>query len=201
MTGTPARARARLWWQKWRWYEQNSTPLHRARIHYELARREAYCRWPLQGNVLEALRDGRLVIEPQVHLEPNVWLTIGPDASLRIGEGTFLNQGVMVAAIGRVEIGAHCMFANGSFITDGNHRFSDPDVPVPWQGFDSKGPTVIGDNVWGGANVVVTSGVNVGERSVIGANSVVTADLPPRTIAAGVPAKPLKTIEYDRGPR
>ena len=91
----------------------------------------------------------------------------------------FLNLGVQVAAVELVEIGEHCMFANGCFVTDGNHRFDDPDKPVTWQGFTSKGPTRIGDNVWCGANVVVTSGVTIGERCVIGANSVVTTDLPP----------------------
>jgi len=173
------REQARLWWQKWRWYEQNSLPWNRARIHSAFAKRSAYCRWPIHGNVLEAITDGRLQLGPQVHTEPNVWITVGPDARVQIGEGTFLNQGVMVAAVDRVEIGAHCMFANGSFITDGNHRFDDPQRPVPWQGFDSKGPTIIGDNVWAGANVVITSGVTIGERCVIGANSVVTGDLPP----------------------
>ena len=69
------------------------------------------------------------------------------------------------------------MFANGCFVTDGNHRFDDPDKPITWQGFTTKGPTRVGDNVWCGANVVITSGVTVGERCVIGANSVVTTDL------------------------
>ena len=102
----------------------------------------------------------------------------------------------MVAAVELVEIGDHCMFANGCFVTDGAHRFDDPDKPVTWQGFTSKGPTTIGDNVWCGANVVVTWGVTVGERCVIGANSVVTQDLPPRSIAAGAPARVLREIEY-----
>lgn len=190
----PQLARTKLWWQKWRWYEQNSLPWNRLRIHREFARRSAFCRWPIEGNVLEAFRDGRLSIGEQVLTEPGVWITVGPQASLTIGGGTFLNRNVMVAAIDRVEIGAHCMFANGCFITDGNHRFDDPVMPVPWQGFTSKGPTVIGDNVWAGANVVFTSGVTVGERCVIGANSVVTGDLPPHSIAAGAPARVIKTI-------
>jgi acetyltransferase-like isoleucine patch superfamily enzyme len=105
---------------------------------------------------------------------------------------------VMVAAVELVEIGEHCMFANGCFVTDGNHRFDDPAKPVPWQGFTTKGPTRIGANVWCGANVVITSGVTIGERSVIGANSVVTTDIPPFSIAAGAPARVLKTIEYAR---
>ena len=53
---------ARLWAQKWRWYERNSLPWNRARIHWEFMRREAFVRWPVHGNVLEALREGRLEV-------------------------------------------------------------------------------------------------------------------------------------------
>ena len=191
---------SRLWWQKWRWYEQNSLPWNRIRIHREFARRQAFARWPLHGNVLEAFDQGRLEIGEHVLLEPHVWLTASGEARIRIGSGSFLNLGVMVAAVELVEIGEHCMFANGCFITDGNHRFDDPDKPVPWQGFDTKGPTRVGDNVWCGANVVITSGVTVGERSVLGANSVVTTDLPPLSIAAGAPAEVLRQVEYSEAP-
>ena len=161
-----------------------------------MARRQAFVRMPVHGNVLEALREGRLEIGPHTLLEPDVWITAPGDARVRIGEGCFLNIGAMVAAVELVEIGDHCMLANNCFVTDGNHRFDDPDVPVPWQGFTSDGPTRIGANTWLGANVVVTSGVTIGERCVIGANSVVTKDVEPHTIAAGVPARPLRRIEY-----
>jgi acetyltransferase-like isoleucine patch superfamily enzyme len=186
----------KLWGQKWLWYERNSLPWNRARIHWEFAQREAFVRWPVHGNVLEALREGRLEIGAGVLLEPGVWITAPGSARVRIGAGSFLNLGVMVAAAELVEIGEHCMFANGCFVTDSSHRFDDPEKPVTWQGFTSKGPTRIGDNVWCGANVVVTSGVTIGERAVIGANSVVTADVPAFSIAAGAPAKVLRTIEY-----
>ena len=126
------------------------------------------------------LAEGRLELGEHVLLEPE---RLAHRAGARRGSASaaarFLNLGVQVAAVDLVEIGEHCMFANGCFVTDGNHRFDDPDKPVPWQGFTSKGPTRIGDNVWCGANVVVTSGVTIGERCVIGANSVVTTDLPP----------------------
>jgi acetyltransferase-like isoleucine patch superfamily enzyme len=185
----------RLWAQKWRWYERNRLPWNRARIHVEMARRRAFCRWPIHGDVLEMFRDGRLEIGEHVLFEPGVWLTAQPPGRIRIGAGSFLNLGVQVAAVELVEIGAYCMLANGCFVSDANHRFDDLERPVPWQGFTSKGPTRIGDNVWCGANVVVTSGVTVGERCVIGANSVVTADLPPYSIAAGAPARVLRTID------
>jgi acetyltransferase-like isoleucine patch superfamily enzyme len=185
----------KLWAQKWRWYERNTLPWNRARIHLELARRRSFARWPLHGNVLEMLGEGRLQLGEHVLMEPDVWLTSPAPGRIVIGDGTFLNLGVQVAAVELVEIGAHCMFANGCFVTDGNHRFDDLETPVPWQGFTSKGPTRIGDNVWCGAHVVVTSGVTVGERCVIGANSVVTEDLPPYSIAAGAPARVLRTLE------
>jgi len=193
---TVTRADLERWAQKWRWYERSSLPWNRARIHWEAMRRGAFIRWPVHGDVLPALREGRLEIGPDTLLEPGVWLTAPGSARIRIGSGSFLNLGVMVAAFELVEIGDHCMFANGCFVTDGDHRFDDPVKPVPWQGFTSKGPTRIGDNVWCGANVVITSGVTVGERCVIGANSVVTRDLPAFSIAAGAPAKVLRQIEY-----
>ncbi|HEY2260126.1 MAG TPA: acyltransferase [Solirubrobacteraceae bacterium] len=196
-SGGVSAAELRLWAQKWRWYEGNSLPWNRARIHWEMARRGAFARWPINGNVLEAMREGRLQVGRHTLFEPGVWITAPGSARVRIGSGTFLNREVMIAALSLVEIGDHCMFANGCFLTDANHRFDDPTTPVPWQGFTSKGPTRVGDNVWCGANVVITSGVTIGERSVIGANSVVTQDVPPHSIAAGVPAHVLRPIRYD----
>ncbi len=185
-------ADAKLWAQKWRWYERSTLPWNRARIHWHFLRRRAFCRWPVHGNVLEAFDQGRLEVGEGTLLEPGVWLTIPGDARVRIGEGCFLNLGVMVAAHALVEIGDHCMFANGCFVTDANHRFDDLEQPITWQGFTTKGPTRIGDNVWCGANVVVTSGVTIGRRCVIGANSVVTQSIPEFSIAAGAPAKVLR---------
>src|SRR5919201_612802 len=120
---------AKLWAQKWRWYERNTLPWNRARIHYELARRQAFARWPLHGNVLEALHEGRLEVGAHTMFEPHVWITAPGTARVRIGSGTFLNIAVMVPAVELVEIGDHSMFANGCFVTDGNHRFDDPDKP------------------------------------------------------------------------
>lgn len=181
--------RLRLWGQKWRGYERNSLPWNRAQIHWQFMRREAFVRWPVHGNVLEALREGRLEVGPGTLLEPGVWITAPDRARVRIGSGTFLNLNVMVASMELVEIGSHCMFANGCFITDASHRFDDPSRPITWQGFTSKGATRIGDNVWCGAHVVLTSGVTIGERCVIGAASVVTHDIEPFSVAAGAPAR------------
>jgi acetyltransferase-like isoleucine patch superfamily enzyme len=186
----------KLWLQKWRWYERNSLPWRRARIHLHAMRGGFFVRWPVQGNVLEALDDGRLVIGEQSLLEPNCWITISEHGRVTIGEGTFLNMGTMVACENEVTIGDHVMLANGCFVSDASHRYDDRSMPVTWQGFTSKGPTRIGSNTWFGVNCVVTTGVTVGERCVIGANSVVTRDLPDGVIAAGAPAKVVREIEF-----
>jgi len=191
-----AASQARLWAQKWRWYERNSLPWNRALIHWEFMRREAFVRWPVHGNVLEALRQGRLEVGAGALLEPDVWITAPGEARVRIGAGTFLNLGVMVAAERLVEIGDHCMLANGCFVSDSSHRYEDLELPITWQGFDSKGPTRIGDNCWLGAHAVVTSGVTIGERCVVGANSVVTGDIEPFSVATGAPARVIRRIEH-----
>jgi acetyltransferase-like isoleucine patch superfamily enzyme len=188
----------RLWWAKRRWYERNHRLLRRWRIDRHAARGGFFIRHPVEGEVLEALDEGRLVIGEGTLLEPGCWLTLAPGARIEIGAGCFLNRGVMIAAHESVRIGDHTMFANGCFVGDAEHRFDDPDTPITWQGFTSKGPVKIGANCWLGVNVAVTSGVTIGERCVIGANSVVTVDVPPRSIAAGAPARVIKPIEFRR---
>jgi len=189
--------RLKLYLQKWRWYERNALPWNRARIHLHMLRRRAFIRFPIQGNVLECLDDGRLEIGPHTLLEPGCWITISEAASVRIGEGCFLNIGTMVAAAEHgVTIGDHTMLANQCFVSDASHRFDDLGRPITWQGFTSKGPTSIGSNCWLGTHSVVTTGVTIGDRCVIGANSVVTRDIPPGVIAAGAPAKVIREIDF-----
>ena len=188
----------RIWWTKRRWYERTHRLRNRWRINRHAARGGFYVRHPIEGEVLEALDDGRLEIGEGTKLEPGCWITLGPDARITIGRGCFLNRETMLAAHELIEIGDHVMAANGCFIGDADHRYDDPELPITWQGFAARGPVRIGDNVWLGKGVVVTGGTAIGARSVIGSNSVVTRDVAPATIAAGVPAKPLREIEFKR---
>jgi acetyltransferase-like isoleucine patch superfamily enzyme len=188
----------RLWWLKRRWYERNRRLRRRWRINRHAARGGFYIRYPVEGEVLEALDSGRLVIGDGTLLEPGCWLTLASEARISIGADCFLNRGTMLAALELIEIGDHVMFANGCFVGDSDHAYDDPDVPVTRQGFVPRGPTRIGANVWFGVNCVVTGGVEIGDRAVIGANSVVTRDIPPGMIAGGAPAKVLREIEFKR---
>ena len=186
----------RTWRQKRRWYERNSSPRRRRRINRHAAEGGFFIRYPVEGEVLEALDEGRLEIGEDTLIEPGCWLTLAPQARIRIGSGCFLNRETMLAASELIEIGDHVMFANHCFVGDSDHRYDDRTTPVTSQGFEVKGPVRIGDNCWFGIGCVVTGGVEIGERCVIGSNSVVTRDLPPGVIAAGVPAKVLREIEF-----
>lgn len=188
----------RTWLVKRRWYDRNRRWRRRWQINRRAARGGFFVRHPVEGEVLEALDDGRLTIGEGTLLEPGCWLTLAPEARIQIGDGCFLNRNTMLAAYREIVIGDHVMFANGCFIGDADHRFDDPDTPVTWQGFTSSGPVRIGSNCWFGVNCAVTSGVTIGDRCVIGANSVVTRDIPAGTIAAGAPASVIKPIEFRR---
>ena len=186
----------RLWLLKRRWYERNSTLRRRWRINRHAARGGFYVRFPVEGELLEGLDQGRIEVGQGTLLEPGCWITMGAEARIAIGQGCFLNRGTMLAASELIEVGDHVMFANGCFVGDADHRYDDPDVPITWQGFEPRGPVRIGANCWFGVNCVVTGGVTIGERAVIGANSVITSDVPAGTIAAGAPAKVIREIEF-----
>jgi acetyltransferase-like isoleucine patch superfamily enzyme len=189
----------RIWWRKRRWYDRNRRWRRRWRINRHAAQGGFYIRYPVEGEVLEALDSGRLEIGADTLLEPGCWITMAPGAKIKIGTGCFLNRETMLAAQEEITIGDHVMFANHCFVGDADHRYDDPDKPVTWQGFKPRGPVRIGDNCWFGVGCVVTGGVEIGDRCVIGSNSVVTKSLPPGTIAAGAPAKVLKEIEFKKG--
>ena len=109
--------------------------------------------------------------------------------SLEIHDGVSLSPGAHVAADdGRIVIGAKCAIGPGCVLRAANHRFSRRDVPILEQGHE-PGAITIGDDVWLGANCVVTPDVTIGRGAVVGAGAVVTRDVPEYAIAAGVPAR------------
>jgi acetyltransferase-like isoleucine patch superfamily enzyme len=200
MRGSGLARRVLLYNRKSRYIVENARPWTRARVKWAFLQRGSYIASPFYGPILSALREGRLDVGDSVTLMPDCWLTVPPGGRLRIGRGTYLNRGVFVAAYTRVDIGEFCMFSNGCFVTDADHRFDDPVVAVTEQGYRIKGPTIIGDNVWCGVNVAIMGGVTIGERCVIGANSVVTRDLEPYTVAAGSPARVIRRIDPSERP-
>jgi serine acetyltransferase len=130
-----------------------------------------------------------------------------------VGRGVFLGRGTILSckdgdiSIGdhgnfgfhcevfsgsSVTVGRHGLFAAQSYLVGGGHEFDRPEVAVIDQPRSSSG-IVLGDNVWLGTGAKVLDGVRVGSHVVVGANAVVNADLPDGAIAAGVPARVLRS--------
>ena len=106
--------------------------------------------------------------------------------TVRIGAGTVFTYYVLVQCTGSIEIGERCMFGQSTIVVDGNHRFKDLTKPMLAQGYDLR-PIRIGDDATITTKCTIIA--DVGERAFVGANSVVTKDVPPYTVVAGVPAK------------
>ena len=108
-----------------------------------------------------------------------------------IGDHTRI--GLHNTIIGPVDIGNHVNLAQGITVTALNHNFSDTNKRIDEQGV-STNPVTIEDDVWVGANAVILPGVTIGEHCVVAAGAVVTKDVPPHSLVAGVPAKVIKEI-------
>lgn len=105
-----------------------------------------------------------------------------------IGEDTFIGPYVCMTGPGDIRIGKHCAIAAHSGLFANNHKFADPTRIIHEQGVSRKG-IVIEDNCWLGHGVTVLDGITIGEGSVIGAGAVVSKNIPPGSVAVGVPAK------------
>jgi acetyltransferase-like isoleucine patch superfamily enzyme len=134
---------------------------------------------------------GRLIVGP--------WSWIGDGVALRshhgrvtVGAKVILGGGTVVNSYLDVTIGDGALIADGVHITDFDHRTERVDVPIKDQGIVTS-PVRIGPDVWLGRGVTVLRGVDIGEGCVVGAHAVVTRDLPPFSVAVGVPARVVRS--------
>ncbi|HEY7282089.1 MAG TPA: acyltransferase [Actinomycetota bacterium] len=128
-------------------------------------------------------------------LELGRWVWIGAgnairchEGFMRIGDKTVFGSNVTVDGYLDVDIGAECLVAEGAFITDFDHEYRDPAVPIRRQGI-VKSRTSIGADCWVGYGATVLRGSNVGRGSVIGARSIVKGEVPSYSVVAGSPAR------------
>ena len=108
---------------------------------------------------------------------------------IQIGDNSFINHlcSVWASPGGPITIGSNVLLGPCASIISSNHGVARGQLIRDQPGNDA--PISIGDDVWLGANVVVTAGVSIGDGAVVGAGAVVTTDLPPMSICAGVPAR------------
>lgn len=123
----------------------------------------------------------------------DAWLNAKDDRgdgrpTLRIGQGAYLGRFVQINAWRSVEIGERAMIADRVCITDADHDHADDSRPIMDQGDSFRGPVRLERGCWIGIGAVILPGVTVGRNAIVGANSVVTRDVPAHAIVAGVPA-------------
>ena len=122
-----------------------------------------------------------------------------PRAGICIGRDSLIGEFNVLRGQGGIAIGDRVYTSPGVQLAAVDHVFSDPGRPFIEQGITAQGITVE-DDVWIGAGAIVTDGVRIGRGAVIAAGAVVTSDVPPHTVVAGVPARAIQTISGEGQP-
>lgn len=116
-----------------------------------------------------------------------------PHAFIHIGRDSLIGEYTVIRGQGGVTIGDRVYTSPFTQIIAVDHVFDDPERPFVEQGITAEG-IVIEDDVWLGSGAVVTDGVKIGKGAVVAAGAVVTKNVPPHSVVAGVPARPIKMI-------
>ncbi|GIW73576.1 MAG: hypothetical protein KatS3mg103_0098 [Phycisphaerales bacterium] len=132
------------------------------------------------GARIEAVGDGQ---EPQVVL----------------GDRVSIQRGVHIGACLKVEILEGTVFGAGVYVTDHDHDYRDPRKGYFGTGFLLAAPVRIGPRAWVGERAIILKGVTVGEGAIVGAGAVVNRDVPPYSIAVGVPARVVRRFDFEQG--
>jgi acetyltransferase-like isoleucine patch superfamily enzyme len=137
----------------------------------------------------------RIAIGSRVYFGPGCWLlTHEPEGRLEVGDDTSIAGYCVLSAAVSVRIGRSVLFARNVYIADHRHGFELDDTPIIDQPLQEIRPVVVEDGAWLGQNVVLLPGVTVGRGAVVGANSVIREDVPPRSVVAGAPGRVVRRL-------
>jgi len=134
-------------------------------------------------------------------LQRGAWLyccgvDVDKAASLKVGKGCVFGYNNHITSVQNVVIGDYVLTANNVYISDNVHEYEDIECPIMHQQVKFKASVSIGSGSWIGENVCVI-GARVGKNCVIGANSVVTRDIPDYSVAVGSPAVVIKQYSFE----
>jgi len=136
---------------------------------------------------------GQMIIGDKVRVISTIATTelVADGGVLEIGARSYINYGCSIGATQLVRIGPNCNIGTYTILIDNDFHRLEPERRLERP---ESAPIILEENVWLGARVIVLRGVTIGRDSVIGAGSVVTKDIPARSVAAGVPAKIVKQL-------
>ena len=172
------------------WYRAEGTEIQRA-YRRALAETARFSReYPEDPDGSQEILRGLLgTFGEGAHVRAPLFVDYG--ARLHIGPGTFVNYNLTALDVVDIRIGANCQLATNIQLLTPIH----PLEPQPRaEGWEAAAPITIGDNVWIGGGATILPGVTIGEDSVIGAGSVVTKDVPARSVAVGNPARVIRSL-------
>jgi acetyltransferase-like isoleucine patch superfamily enzyme len=179
---------ARTWWGRF-WHLVSRLKLIGPALNARIRLRRATSRGArvtLRGRP-KVVNQGKMTIGDRVRLDSTVAtleLVSLPGGHLEIGDNVFINYGSSLVAASHVRIGNGCLIGTHVMVMDSDfHRVED-------KAWDTTGrPIILEERVWLGNRSIVLKGVTIGHDAVVAAGSVVTRNVPPRTVVAGVPAR------------
>ena len=134
-----------------------------------------------------------------VRIRKHAWFSLKPGCTVKIGDNTRIGRHFVIAGVGTsITIESNVLISERVLIAECYHEFRDVDVPIVDQGVSSVGAVTIGKGSWLGMGACVMPGVTIGKHCVIGANAVVTSDIPDYSIAAGSPARVIKAYDFEK---
>ena len=146
-----------------------------------------------------------VTIGDSVYLNDHLWISIIDDLGknpnvlntpkLSIGDNSYIGRFGTIAVNRKIVIGSDVLISDRVFIGDSMHGFDRVDIPIRLQEMTTTGSVIIGDGTWIGINASILQNVTIGKNCVVGANSVVTRDIPDHSVVLGSPARVVRTIE------